>query len=117
MAIIKPNTSTTTEDTDPYEKKCLRFCCTGDGASGLGCLGGDGGGEGVTADVVVGAALSVVGSQEDRQADSEAAAGDLAVVVVAGWEAVWVTAADSEDWTALAAEWATAAQTAVQMLP
>ena len=58
--------------------------------------------KGVTADVVVGAALSVVGSQEDRQADSEAAAGDLAVVVVADWEAVWVTAADSEDWTALA---------------
>ena len=36
----------------------------------------------------------VVGLQEDRQADSEAAAGDLAVVVVADWEAVWVTAED-----------------------
>ena len=41
----------------------------------------------------------------------------MAVVVVAGWEAVWVTAADSEDWTASAAEWAVVAQTVVQMSP
>ena len=94
----------TTEDTDPYEKKCLRFCCTGT-APVAWMLGGDGGGEGGDGGRGGGAALSVVGSQEDRQADRRRRG--LGGGGGGGLGGGLVTAADSEDWTALAAEWAT----------